>query len=119
MNCHHGDESGHICQASLSNLPPAQTPTERWQNDLQPHDELAYNLRQKPGDEDGDVDVDEEADFFEDLRSVSPLPICPSFLFLHGPLLHLSLTRHSQTTHSNITTDGRAYICGSGLSSVT
>ena len=43
VTCHHG-ETSHISEISLADIPQDSTPIEKYQQDKQPHEELAYKL---------------------------------------------------------------------------
>lgn len=55
MTCHHG-EASHITTSTLSKIDADMSAVEKYLDDYQAHEELAYHIRRDATDDDDDVD---------------------------------------------------------------
>lgn len=76
VTCHHG-ESSHISEISLADILPDSTPIQKYQQDKQPHEELAYKL-QLPIVDDSILDNTKSVYLFLSLNVLLQSPLMPT-----------------------------------------
>ena len=76
VTCYHG-ETSHISKISLADIPPDSTPIQKYQQDKQVHEELAYKLQLPTVDDDTSDDA-RSVYLFLSLNNALQLPLLPS-----------------------------------------
>jgi hypothetical protein len=76
VQCHHG-ETSHISEISLADILSDSTPIQKYQQDKQPHEELAYKL-QLPTIDDSNLDDTRSVYLFLSFNIPLQSPLLPS-----------------------------------------